>query len=97
MKTNECPLENRHARLHVASLTVAARPSRRSSHTGVPWTEEEHRLFLLGLQKLGKVGALEASSKLKMSRAKRQSLHDGFPTQTCMDSFASHVTRRGGA
>lgn len=25
-----------------------------SLFTGVPWTEEEHRMFLLGLQKLGK-------------------------------------------
>lgn len=23
-------------------------------HVGVPWTEDEHRMFLLGLQKLGK-------------------------------------------
>lgn len=34
------------------SLTPA--PLRRRSRPGVPWSEEEHRLFLVGLQKLGK-------------------------------------------
>ena len=28
--------------------------SSRERKKGVPWTEEEHRMFLLGLQKLGK-------------------------------------------
>jgi len=28
-----------------------------SFSAGVPWTEDEHRLFLLGLQKLGKVSS----------------------------------------
>ncbi|GAA0153378.1 DNA-binding transcription factor [Lithospermum erythrorhizon] len=33
---------------------VAGSSSTRERKKGVPWTEEEHRMFLLGLQKLGK-------------------------------------------
>ncbi|XP_076942626.1 transcription factor MYBS3-like [Bidens hawaiensis] len=33
---------------------VAGSSSTRDRKKGVPWTEEEHRMFLLGLQKLGK-------------------------------------------
>ncbi|CAN4127663.1 unnamed protein product [Withania somnifera] len=33
---------------------VAGSSSNRERKKGVPWTEEEHRMFLLGLQKLGK-------------------------------------------
>ncbi|CAI0417985.1 unnamed protein product [Linum tenue] len=33
---------------------VAGSSSSRERKKGVPWTEEEHRMFLLGLQKLGK-------------------------------------------
>ncbi|KAK4489167.1 hypothetical protein RD792_004961 [Penstemon davidsonii] len=33
---------------------VAGTSSSRDRKKGVPWTEEEHRMFLLGLQKLGK-------------------------------------------
>ncbi|KAI3788647.1 hypothetical protein L2E82_01419 [Cichorium intybus] len=33
---------------------IAGSSSGRERKKGVPWTEEEHRMFLLGLQKLGK-------------------------------------------
>ena len=35
----------------------AAKTSDQERRKGIPWTEEEHRLFLLGLQKLGKVSS----------------------------------------
>nr|UKB40129.1 MYB transcription factor [Callianthemum taipaicum] len=34
--------------------TLSARPSEHERKKGVPWTEEEHKLFLLGLKKYGK-------------------------------------------
>ena len=36
-------------------MSTDLQPSPPSLPAGVPWTEDEHRLFLLGLQKLGKV------------------------------------------
>jgi len=48
-------VEDREAEEGYASdSTVPATASSRERKKGVPWTEDEHRLFLLGLQKLGK-------------------------------------------
>ena len=41
----------------VSPVTHALTAIPPSPHPGVPWTEDEHRLFLLGLKKLGKVRA----------------------------------------
>jgi SHAQKYF class myb-like DNA-binding protein len=40
--------------------------------TGVPWTEEEHRRFLLGLQKLGKGDWRGISHNFVVSRTPTQ-------------------------
>lgn len=40
--------------------------------TGVPWTEEEHRLFLIGLQKLGKGDWRGIARNFVMSRTPTQ-------------------------
>ena len=40
--------------------------------TGVPWTEEEHRRFLLGLQKLGKGDWRGISRNFVVSRTPTQ-------------------------
>jgi SHAQKYF class myb-like DNA-binding protein len=42
------------------------------SLTGVPWTEEEHRRFLLGLQKLGKGDWRGISRNFVVSRTPTQ-------------------------
>ncbi|WRX26101.1 SANT/Myb domain - like 10 [Theobroma cacao] len=41
-------------------------------HSGVPWTEEEHRLFLIGLQKLGKGDWRGIARNFVMSRTPTQ-------------------------
>lgn len=41
-------------------------------HLGVPWTEEEHRLFLIGLEKLGRGDWRGIARSFVMSRTPTQ-------------------------
>ncbi|XP_047327738.1 transcription factor MYBS3 [Impatiens glandulifera] len=51
---------------------VAGSSSSRERKKGVPWTEEEHRMFLLGLQKLGKGDWRGISRNFVISRTPTQ-------------------------
>ncbi|KAL7160488.1 hypothetical protein ABFS83_01G098500 [Erythranthe nasuta] len=51
---------------------VAGSSSSRERKKGVPWTEEEHRLFLVGLQKLGKGDWRGIARNYVMSRTPTQ-------------------------
>ncbi|XP_076943322.1 transcription factor MYBS3-like [Bidens hawaiensis] len=51
---------------------VAGSSSTRDRKKGVPWTEEEHRMFLLGLQKLGKGDWRGISRNFVMTRTPTQ-------------------------
>ncbi|WCJ28431.1 Duplicated homeodomain-like superfamily protein [Euphorbia peplus] len=52
--------------------TTATRPSDQERKKGVPWTEEEHRQFLLGLQKYGKGDWRNISRNFVTSRTPTQ-------------------------
>ncbi|KAK4744618.1 hypothetical protein SAY87_010930 [Trapa incisa] len=59
----------------------------RERKKGVPWTEEEHRMFLLGLQKLGKGDWRGISRSFVVSRTPTQVASHAqkyFIRQTCM-------------
>ncbi|KAL8027130.1 hypothetical protein ABFX02_14G075300 [Erythranthe guttata] len=50
----------------------SARPSEQERKKGVPWTEEEHKLFLLGLKKYGKGDWRNISRNFVISRTPTQ-------------------------
>ncbi len=56
--------------------------SEQERRKGIPWTEEEHRLFLLGLSKFGKGDWRSISRNFVVSRT---------PTQVVVASLAATV------
>ena len=53
---------------------------------GIPWTEEEHRLFLMGLAKFGKGDWRSISRNFVVSRT---------PTQACLTASLLWLVRLG--
>jgi SHAQKYF class myb-like DNA-binding protein len=53
-------------------LQQKAKASEQERRKGIPWTEEEHRLFLLGLQKFGKGDWRSISRSFVVSRTPTQ-------------------------
>ncbi|KAJ6759739.1 TRANSCRIPTION FACTOR KUA1 [Salix purpurea] len=51
--------------------------SEQERRKGIPWTEEEHRLFVLGLDKCGKGDWRSISRNFVISRTPTQSLNNG--------------------
>ena len=60
--------------VHVQTVVPAQKPakSEQERRKGIPWTEEEHRLFLLGLSKFGKGDWRSISRNFVVSRTPTQ-------------------------
>ncbi|KAJ7296367.1 hypothetical protein O6H91_02G031300 [Diphasiastrum complanatum] len=56
----------------VSSKANLGKPSEQERRKGIPWTEEEHRLFLLGLEKFGKGDWRSISRNFVISRTPTQ-------------------------
>ena len=73
---------------HTCEVLQATRPSKLAAdqerRKGIPWTEEEHRLFLMGLAKFGKGDWRSISRNFVVSRT---------PTQVCPLLHVPHEFR----
>ena len=60
--------------VHVQTVVPTQKPakSEQERRKGIPWTEEEHRLFLLGLSKFGKGDWRSISRNFVVSRTPTQ-------------------------
>ncbi|XP_074574194.1 transcription factor DIVARICATA-like [Curcuma longa] len=67
-----CPEGRRNSQWVGGGKRSGARSSGHERKKGVPWTEEEHKLFLLGLKKYGKGDWRSISRKLVITRTPTQ-------------------------
>lgn len=71
---NDMPSVKKSAAVNPAqeSNKASAKPSEQDRKKGIPWTEDEHRLFLLGLDKFGKGDWRSISRNFVVSRTPTQ-------------------------